>query len=283
MRITEHYLLIAKPGVAGREWLCHAKASATEHRIVERIFGSFPPLPLLHPLLTNPSTTVPPTSYLPVVLSLTFFRIISRFCFPSFSHFHRFRTLVLFHCSSCFIIRVVPFQLRHILSSFIPLGYGHLSLFRPSAFVPRSHCFSPVPSPAPCPVSPLAPIPSTSPDWSAHGPPFRSSVRRCCSSLFPLLFLLAPYHATMAKLARFIHCLSRVATVSRIVALPHARQHAVVGEWMNALSAPAADIKRADRFLYPSVLSPRSAAHPSPPSPSSVPQRTRAPRAQPAP
>lgn len=66
-----------------------------------------------------------------------------------------------------------------------------------------------------------------------------------------LLCITLPY-----QLTRFIHCLSRVLCSASIVALLLARQHAVVGEWMNALSAPAAEIKRADRFLLPPTPAP---------------------------
>lgn len=58
------------------------------------------------------------------------------------------------------------------------------------------------------------------------------------------------------RLAHFIHYLSRMLCLVSIVALLLARQHAVVGEWMNALSAPAAEIKGADRFLLPPTPAP---------------------------
>ena len=74
-----------------------------------------------------------------------------------------------------------------------------------------------------------------------------------------LLCIMLPY-----RLACFIHCLTLVLCLASIVALLLARQHAVVGEWMNALSAPAAEIKRADRFLLlPTPASARPARNPT--------------------
>lgn len=80
-----------------------------------------------------------------------------------------------------------------------------------------------------------------------------SSVAQAFSFRFSsfLLCIMLPY-----QLAHFIHYLSRMLCLVSIVALLLARQHAVVGEWMNALSAPAAEIKGADRFLLPPTPAP---------------------------
>lgn len=204
----------SKAGVAGtREWQCHAKASATERRA-----GSW----------NGSSDLFPPSSS-------------SRSSPPPLSHFSLY---VSYHPLS------LPRSPFYSFTLGSPFFYAVLSVRSPSPVllvvrcVPRSLCFS---------LSPLAP-----PRSRRVGP--RRTIRPpvhpsdgCCSSSFRFSSFLLRITATLPRFARSIHCLSPVPRLSRIVALPLARQHAVVGEWMNALSAPAAEIKRADRFLlYPS-------------------------------
>lgn len=114
----------SKAGVAGtREWQCHAKVSATEHRIVERIFGSFFPLPL---------SFQPPT--LPVALSLSLGIRFSVYHvrFPILFSFYSFSPSV-----SLFFLFVVPRVPRSLcFSPFPPIGPRRT--IRPSSVVAQA-------------------------------------------------------------------------------------------------------------------------------------------------
>lgn len=203
---------------------------ARQHQIVERIFGSFPSPP------SSPVSNLPPS--------------FNSFSFSYESSLFSYRSLLshslslsvrgyILSRSSSFLSasRFLFFHSWHLCPTDGPLSLG------PSMCSSVSLCFSPFPHHA-----------------MAH---HSSGVAQAFSFRFSsfLLCIMLPY-----RLACFIHCLTLLPCLASIVALLLARQHAVVGEWMNALSAPAAEIKRADRFLLlPTPATARPARNPTEP------------------
>lgn len=154
MRITKHYLLIAK-----LVWPAQGSGSAMlkrarQHQIVERIFGSFPP------------SSFPSNLPLPSSSSFSFSNKPSLFPIPFFFSPSRLHSPVPY---------LFPWLVGPAFSTCT------LSVWSKGSFSRSLHVFSG--------LSVFFSLPP-----SCRGAPF---VRRCSSFLFPLLFLLALYYATL--------------------------------------------------------------------------------------